>query len=195
MKELIYVTGNKDKFQEGETILKKYGVKCVQQKLELMELQETDGEIIALDKARQAYRSLKNPILVNDAIWMIPALNNFPGAFMKYTNDCFTPEDWLRLMEGIEDRRIIIREIIVYKDEHYEKIFYQDDVGVFLHEPSGVDGQPSDKVVSFSDDMMSVAILRDRGNATNTNSSGASGYDLVGEWLQTIESPSTRNIA
>lgn len=195
MKELLYVTGNKDKFSEGVLLMKKYRYTCVQQKADIQELQDTDGEAIARHKAEQAYQLFKKPLIINDSTWMIPALNNFPGALMKYTNDCFTAEDWLRLMNGVEDRRVIIREIIVYKDENYEKVFFKDEIGAFLYEPTGIDGQPSDKVVSFTGDDISVAMARDNGTVSTTNNSGMTGYDLLGEWLQSIESPMTRNIA
>ena len=39
--------------------------------------------------------------------WEIPALRGFPGAYMHPVNDWFTAGDWLRLMHGIADRRII----------------------------------------------------------------------------------------
>jgi len=195
MKDLIYVTGNKDKFQDGTFQMKKYGYTCIQKKADIQELQDTDGEAIARFKADQAYKLFNKPLIVNDTTWMIPALNNFPGVFMKYTNDCFTPYDWLRLMDGVVDRRVIIREILVYKDKDYEKVFFKDEIGEFLYESTGIDGQPSDKVVSFSNDKISVALARDNGVISTSKNQEESGYDLLGEWLQRIEPASTRNIA
>lgn len=195
MKELIYVTGNKDKFADGNLQMQKYGYTCVQQKVHMQELQHTDGEIIARHKAQQAYDTLKKPVLVNDTTWLIPALNDFPGVFMQYTNDCFNPNDWLRLMDGVEDRRAIIREILVYKNANYEKVFFRDAVGSFLHEASGTDGVSSDKVISFSGNDVSVAAARDSGIIATMAGDDKTGYDLLGEWLQSIESPMTRNIA
>ena len=195
MKEIIYVTGNKDKFQDGERILKNYGYQCVQEKLNFQELQEIDGEIIAKHKAKQAYEQFKQPLFINDTVWMIPALNNFPGAFMKYTNDAFAPEDWLRLMHGIGDRRAILREFVVYKDENYQKVFYRDVVGEFLNESSGINGESSDKVISLSGDNVSIAKSRDTGGSLTSSARSKTSYDLLGEWLQTTESSATRNLA
>jgi len=180
---ITFVTGNKDKYQDAATILKKYGFLVEQHKLEIVELQDVDGESIARHKAEQAYDQLEVPLFVNDTIWMVPALNNFPGAFMKYTNDCFTPNDWLRLMKDVKDRRVVMREILVYKDGKSEKLMYKDVVGVFLEDADGKDGVSSDKVISFSEDGISIAKARDAGNITTASKKGATSYDLLGEWL------------
>lgn len=183
MKELLFVTGNKDKFADAQSILGNYGFKTIQKKIDLEEVQEIDGEKIALHKAVQAFAQLKQPLFVNDTIWMIPAINNFPGAFMKYTNDCFNPEDWLRLMNGLDDRRIIMREILVFIDENQQKILFNDVEGLILHSSSGTDGVSSDKVVSFSGDGISIASARDDGKITTASKVGKTSYDLLAEWL------------
>lgn len=114
---------------------------------------------------------------------MIPVLNNFPGAFMKYTNDCFKPEDWLRLMNGLENRRVIMREVLVFINENQQKILFNDVEGKILHNASGVDGVSSDKVISFSSDGVSIASARDSGKITTAAKVGKTSYDLLGEWL------------
>lgn len=183
MKELLFITGNKDKFADAQSILSNYRFEVLQKKLDLEEVQETDGEKIAVHKARQAFDLLGQPLFVNDTIWMIPALNNFPGAFMKYTNDCFNPEDWLRLMDGVSDRRIIMREILVFIDETQHKVLFNDVEGQMLFSASGIDGVSSDKIVSFSGDGVSIASARDSGKITTASNVGKTSYDLLGEWL------------
>ncbi len=103
---------------------------------------------------------------------------------MKYVNDCFEPEDWLRLMHGIADRRIIMREVLVFINESQQKTLYNDVEGKLLLSPSGVDGVSSDKVVSFSGDDISIASARDNGNITTASKVGKTSYDLLGEWLK-----------
>ncbi len=182
-RKITFVTGNKDKFQDAEVILGKYGYEVVQRKLDIIEIQDIDGASIARHKADQAYTQLKKPLFINDTQWMIPALNDFPGAFMKYTNDCFTPSDWLRLMAGVKDRRAIMREILVYKDANSNEVMYKDVVGEFLLAEDGVDGVSSDKVISFSGDGVSIAKSRDTGRITTASHQGTTSYDLLGEWL------------
>jgi XTP/dITP diphosphohydrolase len=183
-KSIHYVTGNADKFRDAQIVLPKYGYDVIQNTFEMKEEQSDDGEHIARDKAQQAFFRLKEPLFVNDTVWMVPALNNFPGAFMHYVNKCFLPEDWLRLMHGIDDRRAIMREYMVYKDEHREEVFFKDMVGEFLHEASGTDGENSDKVVSFTGDGVSIASARDKGVYATASKQGATSYDLLGEWLK-----------
>jgi XTP/dITP diphosphohydrolase len=183
VKELLFVTGNKDKFADAKQILSSYELTVVQKKLPLEEIQHTDGQKIALHKAQQAFHELGQPLFVNDTIWMIPALHNFPGAFMKYINDCFDSSDWLRLMDGVTDRRIIMREVLVYIDATQQKILYNDIEGIILHEASGKDGVQSDRIVSFSGDGISIAEARDNGRITTASKLGKTSYDLLGEWL------------
>lgn len=182
MKQLIYVTGNKDKFTDGQQILKQYGYDAVQKKLKIDELQLTDGELIARHKAQQAFDLLQKPLFVNDTTWHIPAINNFPGAFMKYVNETFTPEDWLRLMKDVDDRRVIMREILVFKDTDDEVVFFHDVEGTFLFESSGVDGVTSDKVITMRKDSKSIAAARDE-NIFTTKELETTSYDLLGKWL------------
>jgi hypothetical protein len=87
-------------------------------------------------------------------------------------------------MHGIDDRRAIMREYMVYKDEHREEVFFKDMVGEFLHEASGTDGENSDKVVSFTGDGVSIASARDKGVYATASKQGATSYDLLGEWLK-----------
>jgi hypothetical protein len=104
---------------------------------------------------------------------------------MKYANDCFTPQDWLRLMSGVTDRRAIMREILVYKHATHEEVMHKDVVGEFLQDFSGNDGVSSDKVISFSGDSVTIAYARDNGKFTTASKQGATSYDLLGEWLKT----------
>lgn len=183
---LVFVTGNKDKFADAQSTLSKYGISISQEKLDIDELQSLDGVKISQDKAKKAYQQLQTPLIVNDTVWMIPSLQNFPGPYMKFANDSFTPQDWLDLMsnKADDDRKVVMREIVTYIDLEKMESFYRDVTGEFLFKIAGDDGVPSDKVISFTGDDITIAESRDQGHiTTGRDSSIKNSYDLLAEWL------------
>lgn len=49
-----------------------------------------------------------------DVGYYIEALNGFPGPFIKFVNDWFSAEDYLNLLQGRTNRRVIIRDCLAY---------------------------------------------------------------------------------
>ncbi|NQU98186.1 RdgB/HAM1 family non-canonical purine NTP pyrophosphatase [Candidatus Woesearchaeota archaeon] len=80
MKELIIVTGNKDKLREAQQILKDF--KLTNHALDLPEIQGSPEEIIRL-KAREAFKILKKPCFVEDVAFGFKAWNWLPGPYIK----------------------------------------------------------------------------------------------------------------
>jgi XTP/dITP diphosphohydrolase len=116
--KIKYVTGNQIKVNYANKKLIKFGIEVVQTKLEIDEIQSEDKLGVAIDKAKKAYEILKSPLFITDTFWEIPALNGFPGPYMKYINKWFTSEDFLALMQNKKDRTILTNDSIVYIDEN-----------------------------------------------------------------------------
>lgn len=158
MKKLNYVTGNKKKFNNAQIFFKKRGIKLIQKKIEIYEIQGLDAVAIAKSKAEQAWQIIKEPLFVNDAYWIIPALKGFPGPYMKYINAWFTPQDIINLMRGKSDRRIILRDTIVYINNEEIEVFTNDHEGIVLKSIyCGEYGNPTDAVISLSESGKSIA--------------------------------------
>jgi non-canonical purine NTP pyrophosphatase (RdgB/HAM1 family) len=158
MKKVTYITGNQGKLENAKVFLADYDIAPESKKLDLQEIQSDDAVAIAVQKARDAYAQLQEPLFVNDASWHIPALNGFPGPYMRYIVDWFTVEDLLKLMEGKTDRTIILRDTIVYKDQEVEKVFTNDVHGVLLEAPAGDGNGPFvTKIISLDDSGKSLA--------------------------------------
>lgn len=159
---LYYITGNINKVQTAKLYLKQFQIEIESKKLDLIEEQSDSVEEVAISKAAQAFEILKSPLIVTDAGWFIQALNGFPGLFMKYVNQWFTSEDFLKLIEGKTDRTIILKEGVCYIDKDGSKVFTQEIVGKILDKPYGI-GLPSDQVISLSSTGMSIAEARVKG--------------------------------
>ena len=149
MKEIIFVTGNTRKLGEARSSCDLFGIQIIQQALLIDEIQSHDPSVIALQKAGKAYEMLKQPLVINDGYWAIPALNNFPGGYMKDIAQWFTPDDFLSLMKDKMDRSIIITESIIYQDEKAVKVFTKEFRGFFSNEPRG-HGNSIEQVAVFN---------------------------------------------
>lgn len=162
---LNYVTGNERKFSNAQSFFASYDIKVKQLKLDIDEIQSEDALKITTAKARAAYERVRCPLFVNDATWLVPALNGFPGPFMKYINHWFAPEDFIHLMHGKTDRRIILRDTIVYIDEAGDRVFTHDHEGVILEQADQLEySNPTDVVVSLSKNGTSIAEAKAKGN-------------------------------
>jgi non-canonical purine NTP pyrophosphatase (RdgB/HAM1 family) len=159
-----YITGNQSKFDNASQFLQQYAITIVQEKLKLHEIQSENGTDIALTKVREASDQIREPVFVNDASWSIPALNGFPGPFMKYISKWLTNDDILALMHSKEDRSIILVDVIAYKDAEKEKVFVFETPGILLEEPMGeTNGPEITKIISLSDNGSSLAAVRSSG--------------------------------
>lgn len=154
---LYYATGNSEKFTNAKLFFEKNNLKIEQLNIKINEIQSDNLEEIALNKALATYEQVKKPLFVNDAGWFIPALNGFPGPYMKYINKWFRPQDFILLLSDKNDRRVILRDIIVYIDESGHRIFTNDHVGSILLKAYGTNGCPSDNVISLTKSNKSIA--------------------------------------
>ena len=137
MKIINFATTNREKFITAEAICAKSGISIKQIALEIDEIQGEDPDLIVRDKVERAYIKLGRPVLVSDDSWNIISLNGFPGPYMKSINHWFNPEDFLRLMQGIEDRRITLHQYLAFTDGNVTKIFKNDIHGQIINEIRG----------------------------------------------------------
>jgi non-canonical purine NTP pyrophosphatase (RdgB/HAM1 family) len=81
LKQLVFVTGNKNKLEEVQKILT-YG-NLTNKKVDLPELQG-EAEYIVTEKCRLAAQEIKGPVIVEDTSLCFNALNGLPGPYIKW---------------------------------------------------------------------------------------------------------------
>lgn len=178
---LLYITGNQHKIDTANDHLQPFDVSVEGMKIEgIIEPQENDIVEVSVSKAKQAFEQMKRPLIVSDASWMFSALKGFPGPYMHDVNNWFEPSDFLNLMKGKENREIVLRECVTYIDENQIKTFVCDDKGVVLNESHG-EGSSLDQIVSFKEDMKSIAQCENEGILRIPQNKL---WDEVGEWLK-----------
>ena len=135
--KVTFVTGNPVKLHGARQAANMYDIEVDQADLDIIEIQSHEAEKIAQHKAEQAFSELQRPLFVSDDSWIIPGLRGFPGPYMRYTNEWLTPEDWLRLTTSLKDRKIILRQVVVYMTGDVQKTFSRDIEGELLSDIRG----------------------------------------------------------
>lgn len=134
--EIVFVTHNKGKIASAQNYLKK--VKLVPYDFELDEPRSDDLNEIATAKVKQAYEIVKKPCIAQDSGFYIDALNGFPKTFVNFSMDTIGVDGFLKLMDGVEDRKCAFKECLAYFDGKEVKYFYGLHEGTLATEKAGV---------------------------------------------------------
>lgn len=81
LREVFFVTSNSNKVIELNRIL---GMMVKQKNIDLPEIQSMDVSEVAKQKAKDAFKIVQSPILVEDSGLIIEAWGDFPGALIKW---------------------------------------------------------------------------------------------------------------
>ena len=124
--KIYFATSNMRKFGEAQAACQDFGIELIQCAVDADEIQHTDQHKVSEHKARQAFAIINKPVVVTDTFWNIPALNGFPGAYMKEVAQWLTPTDFLNLVRNKQDKRVMFSENITYIDKDQVKHFSQE---------------------------------------------------------------------
>ena len=147
MKSILFVTGNRRKLGEAKLGCDLFGIEITNQAFDIDEIQSHNPQAVAEHKARAAYELAKQPVVVTDTCWSIPALGGFPGAYMKDVADWFTEQDFLNLMTDKSDHSISFTENIAYYDDKEVKLFSKEFWGHIV--PPRGSGNSIENVAEF----------------------------------------------
>lgn len=177
MKEVLFATGNARKIEEANKTLAGYDVAVKPVKLDIEEIQHEDPTEIAKAKVRAAYEVVREPVVVSDTSWEIPALGGFPGGYMKDVSAWFAAEDWLALMARHTDRTILCHEHVAYFDGEHLQYFISTYTGQIMHEARGRvdDNESMERVVNLYGDMTMAEQV--------ANGSIASAGEVLQHWI------------
>lgn len=150
MKKILFCTGNPRKVREAQEACEPHSIQVQQANLSINEIQSYKPIEITKHKVEQAFSLLGQPVVVNDSSWSIPALNGFPGGYMKDVDHWFAPEDFIQLINRHENREIKLIECIFYQDANHVKSFLREFTGEISKVPRGISGSSIEKVVIFN---------------------------------------------
>ncbi len=112
--EILLVTSNVGKAREAIEILKPWGIKVKYASIEMQETKTTLEEI-AMEKARQAFAGLKQPLIVEDTGLFFEAFDNFPGPYPKRMFQKYGYGGLMKMLDG-KSRRAYFKAVVCYAD-------------------------------------------------------------------------------
>lgn len=113
---LPFVTGNKWKFQEAQSVLSEFGITIRMLDIGKREIQSNDLKKIATSSAVDAVRRVERAIIVEDAGLFIKALAGFPGPFSSYVLGTIGLKGILRLMTREVGREAHFKSVVVFAE-------------------------------------------------------------------------------
>ncbi len=120
---LLFVTSNSHKFLEVKEILEReHGISIGQERFLFRELDSSDLREIAIDKAQQAFRKIRQPMIVEDTALYFSAYKNFPGTLPKRVFESIGYDGIFRLLKG-KNRGAFFRVCFCYIDGMVAKTF------------------------------------------------------------------------
>jgi XTP/dITP diphosphohydrolase len=124
--DVLFVSSNKNKFNEARNILSKNEINLGFFKTSLKEIQADSIKEIAALKADEAYRKCHKPVIVEDAGLFIESLNGFPGPFSSYVFKTIGNSGILRLLKT--NRQAKFQSVVAYCDNKYGVVLFDAKV-------------------------------------------------------------------
>ncbi len=102
--EIYLATSNEHKIEELSPLFSRFGIVLKQAKVEKLEIQNSELQLISEFAVRKAYDKIRKPIIVDDTGLYIDELNGFPGPYAHFVLDTIGRHGILKLMNGISNR-------------------------------------------------------------------------------------------
>ena len=117
MKTIKFVSTNRGKAKALQECVAQAGYGLERLELPIIEPQGSTLEAVALDKARQAFLLLEEPLVVEDSGLCVDLLAGFPGPVTKYVLETIGVPGLLRLAHALPSRTSRFVGALVYMDE------------------------------------------------------------------------------
>lgn len=185
MNKIIMVTGNVGKYRVANDIFKEKELNLIQEKIETPEIQSYNVEDVSAYSALYAAKELNSPVIKSDVGYFIPALNGFPGPFVKYINGMLSGEEILKLIENKVGRTIILKECLTYATPTGEtKQFINEEKATIALNAYGT-GSAFDRIVIFEDQELPKSMNTDEENLEHFKKS-LKNYEDMAEYLKNL---------
>ena len=121
-KRIYYITGNQSKFEEAKEIMKNINITLAKKDLKIEEIKSLEQEKVVIGKARDAFKKIKAPLIVDDVGIYFEEYNKFPGTFTRFLFEAIGFEGIEKLLEK-KNRNAYFKILLCYKDKKTEIIF------------------------------------------------------------------------
>lgn len=142
LSDLVVITTNKNKLAEINEIL---GTNHKASQIDIPEIQTLDLDELIAHKAKEAYRKIKKPVLVEDVSLAIKSLRGLPGTFVKFFLNALGTEGTAALVKGQDSSTTATAAVAIYDGKNL-KIFKGQVKGTLSARNRGEHGFGFDKV-------------------------------------------------
>ena len=137
LESLTFITSNPGKAR----LLSRYlNFPVIHKDIDLIEIQSLDLTEIIEHKAKEAYRHLHSPVLVEDASLRFLAFGKLPGPLIKWFLTELGTHGLCKLLDQHEDRSALAEVQFGFYDEQSFQIFAGAREGSIAPEPRGENG-------------------------------------------------------
>ncbi len=137
MLKILFVTGNKNKVQEGQEALAGYNIKLEQSGIEKPEIQDDMIENIALNAALQISTKINDYFVVEDDGLFLNELGGFPGPYTSYAFKTIGVAGVIKLCSFCSSRRAQFRSALALYMDGTIKVFTGKVSGTISAIPKG----------------------------------------------------------
>jgi len=133
---LFFITGNKDKLEEAQSILP--GIQGFEADLD--EIQSLNAQEIIEHKLKQAYEHKEGEFVVEDTSVYIDALNGLPGPLIKWFLKTVGIDGLAKIASCLEDNSATAKVIVGYAKSKDDIHFFEGETKGQIVEPRGEGG-------------------------------------------------------
>lgn len=141
-KQIIFITGNKGKLSEAQSIIPE----IIGKELDLPEIQELDAKKIIEAKLAEAYKHHKGEYIVEDTSLYIEALNGLPGPLIKWFLQALGDKGLADLIGDHKNRKAVAKTYIGYISESGKTKYFCGEIKGKIVSPAGDEGFGWDKI-------------------------------------------------
>ena len=134
---ITFVTGNPDKLKWLQMFT---DLPLDYQPLDLHEIQSLDVAKVVEHKAKDAYKIVKKPVLIEDTSLLFNALGKLPGPLIKWFLNELGNEGLCKLLDGFKDRSAEAIVLFGLYDGKTFKTFKGKTAGIITDKPRGGNG-------------------------------------------------------
>jgi XTP/dITP diphosphohydrolase len=138
METIYFVTSNIKKFTSLNNKLSSLNLRLERLEYDFDEGRELSIKQVAKNKLAQAKKAFPGKrLIVDDRGFFIPALNGFPGPFVKLLLESFSYNGLIKLMKDENDRRAVFSYAVAYYDGKKDTVLVADETGFITNSPKG----------------------------------------------------------
>jgi non-canonical purine NTP pyrophosphatase (RdgB/HAM1 family) len=140
---ITFITGNQGK---ADFLARHLDLDIAHHKLDLDEVQSLDIQEVVEHKARQAYKAISSPVLVEDVSLTLDSLGKLPGPFIKWFEISMGLERFCKIVARLESQSATVTVCFAYFDGSELKLFEGSLKGLIAPTPRGQNGFGFDPV-------------------------------------------------